>query len=130
MPVATVLVHQLRYLLAYGPRAGHELAEQGDAYVHSLLPWLVALVLPLFLGALVLALARSTRASRPDGTRPPRVPVLWAGALVALLAGSSSRNRSRSCSEARTPRSWLRRSGPEGGGPSQPLRSWPRRGCS
>jgi hypothetical protein len=87
MPVATVLVHQLRYLLAYGPRAGHELAEQGDAYVHSLLPWLVALVLPLFLGALVLALARSARASRSGGARPPRVSVLWAGAFVALLAG-------------------------------------------
>jgi hypothetical protein len=57
MPLATALVHQLRYVLAYGPGAAHELAEQGDAYVHSFLPWLVAIVLPLFFGALALAVA-------------------------------------------------------------------------
>jgi hypothetical protein len=87
MPVATVLVHQLRYLLAYGPRAGHELAEQGDAYVRSLLPWLAALLLPLFLGAFVLAVARSARAAHHKEARPPRFTVLCAGAFLALVAG-------------------------------------------
>jgi hypothetical protein len=87
MPLATALVHQLRYVLAYGPRAGHELAEQGDAYVHSLLPWLMAVVLPLFFGALALALARSARGSAADPARPRRLPVLWTGAFIALLAG-------------------------------------------
>lgn len=87
MPVATVIVHQLRYLLAYGPRAGRELAEQGDSYVHSLFPWLAGL-LPLFLGALVVQLARSASASRSDDPADVvRFRVLWAGAFVALLAG-------------------------------------------
>jgi hypothetical protein len=93
MPVATVLVHQLRYLLAYGPGAGHELVEQGDAYTRSLVPWLAAVLLPLFLGGLVLAVARSarargaTRAVAAGEVSPPRSSVLWAGAFAALLAG-------------------------------------------
>ena len=87
MPVATVIVHQLQYLLAYGSRAGHELAEQGDGYVHSVLPWLAAL-LPLLLGALVIQLARSALAARSGvPTAAPRLRLLWAGAFVALLAG-------------------------------------------
>lgn len=87
MPVATVLVHQLRYLIAYGSRAGHELAEQGDAYVHSLYPWLTAL-LPLFLGALVVQLGRAAAAPRAQrGGATPRLSVLWAGAFTALLIG-------------------------------------------
>jgi hypothetical protein len=87
MPLATALVHQLRYVLAYGPRAEHELAEQGDAYVHSLLPWLAALVVPVFFGVLALALARSARQANDDGGRPPRLRVLWIWAFVALIAG-------------------------------------------
>lgn len=87
MPVATVIVHQLRYVLAYGPRAGRELADQGDSYVHSLLPWLAA-ILALILGAFVVQLARSAFASRPDeSASAPRFAVLWAGAFVALLIG-------------------------------------------
>ncbi len=87
MPVATLLVHQLRYVLAYGPRAGRELAEQGDAYVHSLVPWLAA-VLPVFLGALVIQLAKLAVASRSDvPAAAPRLKVLWPGAFVALLVG-------------------------------------------
>ena len=87
MPVATVLVHQLRYLIAYGPRAGRELAEQGDAYVHSLYPWLAAL-LPLFLGAVVVQLARSAASPRAERTGgAARLWILWAGAFAALLVG-------------------------------------------
>jgi hypothetical protein len=87
MPVATVLVHQLRYILTYGARAGRELTEQGDAYVHSLYPWFVAL-LPLFLGVLVVQLARSATSPRAErNSAPPRLWILWAGGFAALLVG-------------------------------------------
>jgi len=87
MPVAMLIVHQLRYLLAYGSRAGDELAEQGDGYVHSLLPWL-AVLLALFLGMLVVRLARAACGSRSDvPAEARRFWVLWAGAFLALLAG-------------------------------------------
>jgi hypothetical protein len=87
MPVAAMLVHQSRYVLTYGPRAGRELAEQGDAYVHSLYPWLAAL-LPLFLGILVIQLARSAVSPRAEGiSATPRLRVIWAGAFAALLVG-------------------------------------------
>ena len=50
MPVATVAVHQLRYLLAYGSHAGRALADQGDYYVESLTPVLGVLVAIVALG--------------------------------------------------------------------------------
>jgi len=41
IPAASLLVHQLRYTLAYGSRANAELAAQGHSYLGSLAPWFV-----------------------------------------------------------------------------------------
>jgi hypothetical protein len=85
LPVATVAVHQLRYVLAYGPRAGHYLVAQGDAYVESMLPGLVLLlcVCAAMASLQVLRVARG-KASAPSAG-DARLPALWAGATAALL---------------------------------------------
>jgi len=73
-------VHQLRYVFAYGADAGRELAEQGDEYVHSLVPWLV-------LGAVAaigLWIAAATGRPRAEAPRPP-LRRLWASASAALI---------------------------------------------
>lgn len=44
MPIAALVVHQLRYVLTYGSAAGGALQEQGHAYLHSLVPWASAAV--------------------------------------------------------------------------------------
>ncbi len=44
MPAASFAVHQLRYWLAFGGRAGAQLQAQGHAYLHSAVPWIVALI--------------------------------------------------------------------------------------
>ncbi len=52
IPAASLVVHQLRYTLAYGGRANAELAAQGHSYLGSLAPWFVfalGLGLALFL---------------------------------------------------------------------------------
>jgi hypothetical protein len=41
MPAGAFAVHQLRYWLAYGKRAGVEPAAQGHSYLHSVVPWIV-----------------------------------------------------------------------------------------
>jgi hypothetical protein len=86
LPVATVAVHELRYLLAYGPGAGRELIAQGDAYVESLLPGVVLLLAVCF-GAGLVRVWR-VAGGRASGGDAPRLSQwrLWAGASVALLA--------------------------------------------
>ena len=44
MPPAAFAVHQLRYELAFGPEASVVLRATGHSYLHSVVPWLVALV--------------------------------------------------------------------------------------
>ncbi len=58
MPAAAFAVHQLRYWLAYGDRAGAALERQGHAYLHSVAPWLV-LLLALVAGVFLRALGRA-----------------------------------------------------------------------
>jgi hypothetical protein len=84
MPAAALMVHQLRYWLAFGPDAAHELSEQGHSYLSSLAPWIV-LVSALALGGFVGRVARAWSDGRPDTDRAPRLRV-WALAAVALIA--------------------------------------------
>jgi hypothetical protein len=88
VPAAAMVVHQLRYSLAYGSRASAELTAQGHSYLHSLVPWMV-----LGLGAALSSfLRRAARAARTGDTGPLgrlSAPVLWAlttGLLVAVYA--------------------------------------------
>jgi hypothetical protein len=58
MPAAAFAVHQLRYWLAYGHRAGLALAEQGHSYLHSAVPWIVLLI-AFAAGTFLVALGRA-----------------------------------------------------------------------
>ncbi len=58
MPAGAFAVHQLRYWLAFGGRAGVELQRQGHSYLHSVVPWIVLLI-ALGCGAFMLALGRA-----------------------------------------------------------------------
>jgi uncharacterized membrane protein YidH (DUF202 family) len=79
--VAELAVHQLRYRLAYGHHAGHELAAQGHAYL-SWATLLAALLLAAAGGELVAQLAR---AERRREHRRRRWLICWAAASAALL---------------------------------------------
>lgn len=88
MPAATLAVHQLRYWLAFGSRAGAELEIQGHTYLHSAVPWVVvplAIAVGLFLSALGRALGGECSVSRYAVS----FLALWlvcAAALVAVYA--------------------------------------------
>lgn len=88
IPAASLVVHQLRYTLAYGSRANAELAAQGHSYLGGLAPWFV---FALGIG-LALFLRRAAHALRTGDagvfTRLSSVTVwllAWAG-LVAIYA--------------------------------------------
>ncbi len=79
-------VHDLRYLLAYGGNAGHELSLQGHGYLRFATPLIAGLVV---LGASAFA-ARVMRAyitGDAGGTRAlPSTRRLWLGASVLLVS--------------------------------------------
>ena len=80
MPVAAWSVHQLRYLLAYGPSAGHEMSAQGHAYLTMAVPAIAGLA-AVALGAFVLRLRAAWR-----GQGPAAAPKLGTVRLVAVTA--------------------------------------------
>ncbi len=85
MAVAAFAVHQLRYVLAYGGHADHELAEQGHSYFGYALP-VAGVVAAIALGLLVRRLAIAWRTGEP-GDRPQlSVLSLWLVATVGLVA--------------------------------------------
>ena len=87
LSLGSLAVHELRYLLAYGDRAGHALAQQGHGYLSDLGGALTALGLggllaTLFAGAL-LPQARRARGSRSAAFG--RAAALYALALAATF---------------------------------------------
>jgi hypothetical protein len=85
MPAAAFVVHQLRYWLAYGDRAGPALVRQGHAYLHSLVPWavlLLAVAAGVFLGALGRAFGGRCSVRRYTAS----FAVLWAACAASLIA--------------------------------------------
>jgi hypothetical protein len=80
LAAAMLGVHQLRYALAYGGDAGHQLARQGHGYLIAVEPLVIA-VLALALGQLLRSLAGGPR--RAAG--PARLRRRWASASAALL---------------------------------------------
>lgn len=87
LPAAALLVHQLRYWLAYGSQASNQLAYQGHAYLGSLVPWVVMLAAG-GLGCFVSRLARARRVGGDEGRLRPFLR-LWAttgGGLVAVYS--------------------------------------------
>jgi hypothetical protein len=72
-------VHQLRYMLAFGENAGHELAEEGHGYLEGAAP-IAGMLLALTLASML----REVAAGR-GGERPARRSTLWALCAGALL---------------------------------------------
>ena len=72
-------LHQLRYLLGYGDRAGDALAGPVHAYLAHLAP-LVAGTLAVLLAELI------RRCASADRALAPRFGTLWVAASVALVA--------------------------------------------
>jgi hypothetical protein len=82
MPAAALVVHQLRFWLAYGSRADAELAAQGHSYLHSLVPWTI-FAAAVGAGVFLRRVARTVRTGEQ-----PRVSRLPAGGLwLATWAG-------------------------------------------
>jgi hypothetical protein len=77
-------VHELRYLLAYGDRAGQELAHQGHGYMTVVVP-LIALAFTGFLAHVVWCLV----AGRPTQRQWRRgsLTLIFASALLAVYTG-------------------------------------------
>jgi hypothetical protein len=79
LPAAAFVVHQARYMLAYGSSASTELAAQGHSYLDSLVPWFVLALgigLALFLRRVIVGDVRTSRAS---------APAVWSLTWVGLL---------------------------------------------
>ena len=88
MPAAAFAVHQLRYWLAYGGRAGAVLERQGHAYLHSLAPWLV-LLLAIAAGLFLRAVGRAFGGHCSARLYTLSFAALWlacAGCLVGIYA--------------------------------------------
>jgi hypothetical protein len=88
MPAAAFAVHQLRYWLAFGSRAGAQLHAQGHAYLHSVAPWIV-LLLAISAGAFLGALGRAFRGYRSLPSYTVSFAGLWllsAACLVGIYA--------------------------------------------
>lgn len=81
VPAAALIVHQLRYMLAFGGNAGLELARQGHSYLHSVVPWIV-LSIGLAAGGFLWALGSALRGQRSL----PRYTLSLAGLWVVCSA--------------------------------------------
>jgi len=81
MPAAAFAVHQLRYWLAFGGRAGSQLQAQGHHYLHSVAPW-IALLLAITAGVFVRALGRAARGYRSL----PSYTISFAGLWIVCSA--------------------------------------------
>jgi hypothetical protein len=80
----SLAVHELRYVVAYGPGAGHAEATQGHAYLTLLAP-AVASAAVLALAAWLVRLAAGR--AGPDGESPiPGFRRLWGGMSALLIA--------------------------------------------
>ena len=84
MPAAAFAVHQLRYWLAFGSRAGLELREQGHSYLHSVVPWIVLLI-AVGLGGFLCALGRAWGGRRSVPRYTISFVALWLTCSACLV---------------------------------------------
>ena len=92
VPAAALVVHQLRYLLAFGGNAGMELARQGHSYLHSVVPWIV-LSIGLAVGAFLWALGSALRGQRSVPRYTLSLVALWvlcSACLVGIYVAQES----------------------------------------
>lgn len=91
-PAGAFAVHQLRYWLAFGGRAEIALRQQGHAYLHSLVPWIVLLV-ALAVGAFLRALGRAFSGWCSLPRYSASFGALWlicSGSLVAIYVSQEA----------------------------------------
>ena len=85
MPAAALLVHQLRYMPAFGDGAGAELAQQGHSYLHSLVPWFMLLI-GTAVGGFLWTLGRALHGQRSASRYTMSLVALWLTCTTALVA--------------------------------------------
>jgi len=85
VPAAALLVHQLRFVLAFGSGAGAELQRTGHSYLHSLVPWIVLLI-GVAVGGFLWALGHALRGQRSVRRYTLSLAALWLICSVALVA--------------------------------------------
>jgi hypothetical protein len=81
---AAVAVHELRYLLAFGPNAALELQRQGHSYLHSVVPWL-AFVVAVAAGGFLRALGRAFSGRTSVSRLSASFATLWLACAACLL---------------------------------------------
>jgi hypothetical protein len=84
MPAGAFAVHQLRYVLAYHHLAGAELARDGHAYLHSLVPWIV-LMLAVTTGGFLRSLGRAFAGHRSPARYTISLTLLWGLCAAGLI---------------------------------------------
>jgi hypothetical protein len=85
LPPAAFAVHQLRYMLAFGGSAGLELQRTGHSYLHSFVPWLVAL-LALAVGLFLRSLGRAFAGQSSPSRYTASLLGLWLACSACLIA--------------------------------------------
>jgi hypothetical protein len=85
VPPAAFAVHQLRYELAYGSQAGVVLHATGHSYLHSVVPWLIALV-GLAVGSFLLRVGQAFTRQTSAGGFSMSFGALWALCALLLVA--------------------------------------------
>jgi hypothetical protein len=84
LPPAAFAVHQLRYWLAFGSKAGVELQRTGHSYLHSVVPWLV-LLLALAVGGFLRALGRAFAGHTSPARFTLSLTAMWLACSAALI---------------------------------------------
>jgi hypothetical protein len=84
MPAAALSVHQLRFALAFGGNAGAALEQQGHAYMHSLVPWLLLLV-GAAVGGFLWAAGRAVAGQRSVPRYVVSLGALWLLCTACLI---------------------------------------------
>jgi hypothetical protein len=84
LPLAALAVHELRYLLAFGPHAGIELQRQGHSYLHSVAPW-IAVVVSLAAGGALRALGRAFSGRTSVARLTISFGALWLACTACLV---------------------------------------------
>ncbi len=85
MPAAAFTVHELRFVLAFGGRAGVELQRTGHSYLHSLVPWVVLLI-AVSVGGFLWALGRALSGQTSLQRYTFSLTGLWLVCSAALVA--------------------------------------------
>jgi hypothetical protein len=84
LPAAALLVHQLRFMLAFGGQADVALARQGHSYLHSWAPWIVLLI-AVAVGGFLWALGRAVAGQRSASRYTLSLLALWLVCAACLV---------------------------------------------